>query len=261
MINDQQLVQLFANFLSIHRETVDNLSSRILKHDYELPSRVRDFRAMKFIQMESGFTPQLLEATNRFLIDIHRAECWFKVAQKLDEDDRAGLIWDFAEPHLELAVGRPYSLKNLFTFAAVHLLHQSNFLKTPNWKDDLPSDRDIDYELLKNQGDGWLAFSGFIAKMEQLNDKAFCKKETADFRHKSQHRYRLQFDFGLTPVVERKKTEKGITYGIGAIMPLDVEKLVPQLYVQHQRTVDVFLAYWELVNELCAAWDNKYAQS
>ena len=134
-------------------------------------------------------------------------------------------------------------------------------LKTPNWKDVLPPDWYIDYGLLQKQGDGWQAFPGFIGKMEQLNAKAFSEKETGDFRHKSQHRYRLQFDCGLTPIVERKKTGKGITYSIGYILPLDIEKLLPQLYVQHQRAVDVFLAYWELVNELCAAWDCKYAQN
>jgi len=215
---------------------------------------------MEFIEMATNYTPQLLEATNRFLIDVHHAESWFKVAQELDGDDRVSLVWEFAEPHLELAVGRPYSLKNFFVFVTVHLLHQSNVLKTPNWKDDLPRDEDINYKLLEKRGVGWHTFSDFMEKIKQLNDEDF-KKTTGNFRHSSQHRYKLQFDRGLTPIVERKPTEKGISYGFGYILPLDVEKLVPQLYAQHQRAVDVFMAYWQLVNELCAAWDSKYAES
>jgi len=264
MIDDQQMVKLFTRFQTIRRQTAVGLNSRILRPDYELPGRVRAFRTMEFIEMAGHFTPALVEAANRFLIDIHHAEGWFKVAQELDKDDRVSLIWEFAEPHLELAVGRPYSLKNLFTFAAVHLLHQSDALKDPNWKDDLPQDREICYALLEKRGVGWDSswdrFSDFKEKIQRLNDGEF-EKTTSNFRHRSQHRYRLRFDTGLTPIVERTPSEKGITYKFGCVPPLDVEKLIPQLYDQHQRAVDVFLAYWKLVNELCAAWDSKYAQS
>lgn len=260
MINDQQMVQLFENFQSVRRQTADSLSTRILRPVYKLPSRVRGFETVRFIEMARGFNRSLLEATNRFLIDIHHGDSWFKVAQPLEDDDRIIVFWDFGEPHLELAVGRPYSLKNQYIFAATHLLHQSNFLKISNWKDDLPLDGSIDYKVLKKVGGDWSAFPDFIKKIKQLNDEAFTMA-TGNFRHKSQHRYKIRFDHGLTPVVERTKTGTGISYNLGFILPLDVEKLVPLLYEQHQRARVVFLAYWDLVNELCCAWDKKYSQS
>jgi hypothetical protein len=260
MIDDQKMVQLFANFQSIRRQTTDSLSKQILRPGYKLPSCVRGFRAWRFIEMARGYNRSLLEATNRFLIDIHHGDSWFKAVQQLEDDDRIIVFWEFGEPHLELAIGRPYSLKNLFIFAAAHLLHQSNFLEIPNWKDDLPLDCKINYEVLQEVGGNWSAFPDFNKKIERLNDEVFTVA-TGDFRNKSQHRYKIRFDHGLTPVVERTKTGTGISYNLGFILPLDVEKLVPLLYEQHQRAKDVFLAYWNLVNELCAAWDKKYSQN
>lgn len=264
MIDDQQMVKLFSQFQSIRRGTASGLANRILRLDYKLANRARAFRTMQFFEMERRYTPQLIEETNRFLVNIHHAECWFKVAQTLDEDDRVSLVWEFAEPHLELSLGRPYSVKNLFVFAVMHLLHQSDALRTTNWKDNLPCDRGINYELLEKYEPGWTqswkAFPDFMEKIKQLNDKDFEERLSGNFRHKSQHRYRLRF-LGLTPVVARTKSDRGITYNFGYIIPLDVEKLILQLYEQHQHAVDVFMAYWQLMVEVCAAWDKKYAQN
>jgi hypothetical protein len=258
MINDKQMLELFARFQSVRRETAEQLSkTRILRPDnYELPSRVRSFATLIFFQMATDFTPNLLGEVNRFFIGIHHAESWFKVAQSLEEDDRASLLWEFADPHFELAVGCPYSLRNQFVFAAVHLLHQSNKLRMKDWKDNLPPDEDINYKHLEKLGAGWPAFPQFMERIECLNENAF-KKATGNFRHKGQHRYKLRFDRGLTPVFERIKTENGITYSYGCFRPLDIEQLIPQLYTQHQQAMDTFLAYWQLVNELCAEWDKQ----
>lgn len=236
------------------------MQSRILRPGYELPERVRAMEAMAFIQMAGGFTRNLLGETNRFLIHVHHAESWVDAVKNLAEDDRTSVLWEFAEPHLELSVGKPYSVRNLFIFAAVHLLHQANAFKKQDWKDDLASDRDIDYKLLEKLGTGWNTFPQFLVAINQLNDEKFIQA-TGNFRHKGQHRYRLNFERGLTLVVERTKGRKGITYSFGFILPLEPSKLVANLYEQHQRARDVFLAYWKLLNELCDACDNKCAKS
>jgi len=81
-----------------------------------------------------------------------------------------------------------------------------------------------------------------MEKIACLNEDPF-KKATGNFRHKGQHLYKLQFDRGLTTVFERAKTENGISYTYGAIRPLNVEQLIPQLYAQHEYAMNTFFAY------------------
>jgi len=76
MIDDKQMVELFARFLSVRCETAAELSkTRILRPDnFELPNRVHTLAALVFFQMATDFTPNLLGEVNRFFIGIHHAE-------------------------------------------------------------------------------------------------------------------------------------------------------------------------------------------
>jgi hypothetical protein len=56
---------------------------------------------------------------------------------------------------------------------------------------------------------------------------------------------------GLTPYFERKETQSGVTYAYKIISPLQLETLIPDLYTQHQKSVETFKAYWQLLKELC----------
>ena len=158
---------------------------------------------------------------------------------------------------LELSVGRPYSIKSNFSFAVVHLLNQFNAHKTKNWKDDLPDDRYIDYKYLTENKDRFGAeqnsqnsFKFLLEILDQLNEKAFIVA-TQNFRNLLQHRFRLQFDMGLTPYFERRQTKTGVTYAYKIASPLQLETLIPALYEQHQKSIDAFKAYWKFLNEIC----------
>jgi hypothetical protein len=130
-----------------------------------------------------------------------------------------------------------------------------NSHKVQNWKDELPWDRLIDYNYLKTNKDKFRPaqnqFKDFLEKLDQLNDKDFINK-TQNFRNLLQHRFRLQFDMGLTPYFERTETKGGVTYAYKIISPLQLETLIPELYMQHQKSVEAFMAYWKLLKELCA---------
>lgn len=168
------------------------------------------------------------------------------------------LLWEFAEPQLELSVGRPYSIKNQFIFAAVHLLHQSKRLKSENWVDDLPADHKINYRCLETVDAAWNSFPAFMQSLDKLNDANFCRN-TLNLRHRINHRFRTQFRFGVTGYFDREKTAKGFNYHYKLIRAIPLTTLLPELYKQHQVASELFKNYWNLVSELCSEWDRQCA--
>jgi hypothetical protein len=263
MIPDEEIIEVFKKFHAFRHGTANKFArDRIVRHsDFEFPERTHaNFKSFMFFDMAGNFTRGLISELNRFLVDINHADCWFQAAQEYEEADRMGLLWEFVDPHIELSVSRPYSLKNHFVFAAVYLLHYSNQLKKINWKDDLPPDDRINFKLLDKVGLNWACFQNFKGNIELLHNKEF-QNNTINFRHRLQHRFRSHFDFGLTPFIDRIKTDNGITYAFKIIPPLDLQTLIPALYKQHQIAVEVFQAYWQLVGELCFEWDKKYAKT
>ncbi len=250
------MLEVFKKFHALRNETAGKCAQGgIVKHsDHEFAERKhKSFKSFIFFDLAGNFTRGLINELTRFLLNINHADCWFQTAQKCPEKDRMGLIFEFADPLLELSVSRPYSLKNQFIFAAVHLLHYSNQLKQSDWKDDLPSDDKINFKQLDKVGLGWTSFQNFKDNIELLNSKNF-RDSTRNFRHRLQHRFRSHFDVGLTPFIDRIRTENGVTYAFKMIPPLDLEALIPELYKQHQIAIKVFQAYWQLVNELRAGW-------
>ena len=216
-------------------------------------------RYVVFTLMAQDFTRGLIGEINKFFLGIAHAEAWVQTAQKYKEGKKLSLLAEFADPHLELSVSRPYSLRNHFIFAVVHLLHLSNQLKDPNWKDDLPFDR-IGCTLLDRVGLHWRHFQSFKENIKQLNGEDF-KRTTSDFRNRLQHQFRGRFYFGLTPIYERTKTESGVSYVCKVLPPLDLDKLMPNLYKQHQIAMELFQTYWQLVTELRIEWDKKYMKT
>src|ERR1035438_3090419 len=182
MKSDQHMQQVFAEFWANLKQK--SSGSKLLRHtDYKLPNRIRYSKSMVFISIAEDNTSALIGEVNRFQLNIVHADSWFEVVQKHDENERIGLLWEFADPQLELSVGRPYSLRNHFIFTAVHLLHQSNKLKMPDWKDELPSDDKINYKHLDQFGLNWTSFKNFKEKIDQLNNKEF-QEATHNFRHR-----------------------------------------------------------------------------
>lgn len=256
MIRDQEIMTVFEKFLSARRMTAETfVRERLLRHaDYDLPKQSASTACEeRFVLMAVQWTRGLISELNRFLININYADCWVRSVNGYGEDDRSGIICEFAEPLLELAVGRPYSVKNQFVFATAHLLNQANSQKRSNWTDHLPPDWKIGYDVLGELGRDWSKFSHFLQTLDRLNDSAFTKS-TGNFRNVIQHRFRMHFDLGLTPCIDRTETNAGVMYVIGAFPPLNLDNLIPELYEQHQRALDVFRDYWQLVSELGQAW-------
>jgi hypothetical protein len=260
MKSDQYMQQVFGEFWECLKQNADIHRGKKLDHsNYVLPNRTRKLGCYEFISMATFYTSGLILEVNRFLLNIAHADSWFQVAQKHEKNERISLLWEYADPHLELSVGRPYLLRNHFIYAAVRMLSHSNMLILPDWKDDCPSDEDINYKCLDKYGTYWKHFKHFKVNISHLNNKEFIDA-TCGFRNQSQHRFRTHFDTGLTPFVERNKNNNRICYTSKMIPPLDLHSLFPELYKQHLIAAEVFQAYWVLVKELCAEWDKPNAR-
>lgn len=257
---DEEAKDLFARFQAARWELSDRfVRCRFLRPShFNFPERVRTLGSLVFDQMAEDFTASLLGEVNSFLLNVHQADSWIRTIRSSEESKRSGLLLEFAEPLLEISVGRPYSLRNQFIFAGVHLVHQANSQVQKDWKDELPNDNQIDYKVLLKIGGGFRTFPGFLDALKKLNDDEF-KASTRNFRHLHQHRFRLQFEEGLTPYFDRKQTAAGASYAYRIFRPLQVNNLVARLYKQHERALAVFLSYWRLVNELSCVWPTTQA--
>jgi hypothetical protein len=254
MVNDKEILTVFEKFHSARRETAEAfVRERVVRHaDYALSNRpAHGSLEGLFTLMADQCTRGLINELNRFLINISHADCWVRAVDGYVEDDKSGLLWEFAEPQLELSVGRPYSLKNHFVFAVVHLLHLANSQKRKNRKDHLPAK--INYKCLPDLGHNWSHFPRFLEALSRLDDRPF-REATRDFRNLIHHQFRVHFDRGVTPYVNRIETSAGVAYAVGAIPALGLQSLIPGLYEQHKRATDVFRAYWRLLKELGRVW-------
>ena len=158
------------------------------------------------------------------MIGIKHAECWIRVVNEYPKPERLGLLWEFADPLLELSVGRSYSVRNQFIFAVTQLAHQTNMRARPRWPDKLCGDDAIGFKTLAKVDSGWVHFSSFLTELGLLNDEAFTKT-TKNFRHRLQHRFRLHFDIGLNPFFDRTENDQGVLYTYKVTPPLNLDVL------------------------------------
>src|SRR5208282_289222 len=111
MFTDETIIGAFTKVQAMRRQTPERLvRSKLLKRDnYNRFGNLYGVKHGIFGHMEAGFRYSLISEVNRFWNYVHHADCWIKIANKYNEDDRLGLLSEFAEPLLELSVGRPYS--------------------------------------------------------------------------------------------------------------------------------------------------------
>ena len=98
-------------------------------------------------------------------------------------------MFEFVDPIAVLAANLPQVVRSRFIFAIVQLSHQANkaFDKV-NWKDDLPNDKDINYEHVKKYAARWNAFPGMEVALNKLFSEAH-KLKTNNYRNKYHHRF------------------------------------------------------------------------
>jgi hypothetical protein len=244
-----------------------------LRHaDYEISKNSND---LIFQPMADDFTMELINSIIKFYLYIFDADCWTRVANEFEENERSGLLYEFAEPFVELSLNRPYSLRNRFIFCSTHLLHQSNKHVIKGWKDTLPTDRTIGYKTLKRIGANWARFPEFIGVLNALDNNDF-RQRTRNYRHLSHHRFPAHIDRGLLPHFVRIESDHSKTqsdfadaslvhfsmtdrdgpvrYEYRITKPLKLDDLLKSLYSQHGIARKLFDLYWSLLDEQLTKW-------
>lgn len=260
MITNDRTIEYFSRFHSLRLKTAEKIRSALLQHDdYKLPSKFYGIGSIVFSGMAGDFKCGLISELNRFLINVHHADCWVQAANHFTENEKLGFLWEFADPLLELSVGRAYSIKNHFAFAVVHLLNQANVLSKKS-KDNLPPDHRITIEYLtkSKMGDDWNNFAPLLEILCALNDESFVKA-TRNYRNLIQHRFRPHFHTGLTTYFDRIEKNGQVSYTYKAMFPMTLETVISELYRQHETASEVFKVFWKLLNELCVNFTTKPA--
>ena len=253
-------IQFFSVFHESRLASAKSIRRKLLKHDrYNRSKQFYGIGSIVFCEMSRDFTHGLISELNRFVINVHHADCWVRAADNFPKNEKAGILWEFADPFLELSVGRAYSIKNFFAFAAVHLLNQAN-VRSKKAKDEIPPDRNISFEyLVKSQmGAGWKSFPLFLEAINKLNDKAFLTA-TRNYRNLVQHRFRPHFHTGLTTFFDRIEENGKVSYTYKAMSPMRPEIVISELYRQHEIAREGFQAFWNLTEELAIDFTKKPA--
>jgi hypothetical protein len=258
MSKEDRTIKFFSVFHKLRLATAKTIREKLLKHDqYRQQKQFYGLGSMVFCEMSRDFTHGLVSELNRFLVNAHHADCWVRAANSYPENEKAGFLWEFADPFLELSVGRAYSIKNYFAFAAVHLLNQAN-VHDKKAKDNLPPDRGITFEFLvkSKMGDGWKAYPLFFETLSKLNDRTFLEA-TRNYRNLVQHRFRPHFHTGLTTFFDRVVENGQVSYTYKAMRPMKLETVIAELYRQHEIASEAFQAYWNLTEELSVGFTKK----
>ncbi len=108
MTNNEEMLQLFEMFSALRHEASEkSVRSKILRHsDYAFEGRTHtNFTSFMFADMADDFTRSLIGELNRFLVNISHADWWVRVTNSCEKEKQPGLLWEFADPFLELSVG------------------------------------------------------------------------------------------------------------------------------------------------------------
>ena len=247
----------FINAYTKYREELEKVSipNPYLPYDkYVIKNEGKGTQWPIFYFMAEDFVRELLNSINQFNTYVGRLIAWNRVLKPYTQHQKLYLLLEFVEPIAKSCLNYPYQIKNRFTFIATHLLHQSNSIKQSDWKDDLLRGERIYEDHLKKVSAGWPAFDPFEKALAALNDDNF-RKISEDYRHKEHHRVPPGIEIGITSIISRHPQGNGsIRYGLGGQQPLSLDKIIPPLQDQHNKAVEIFYKYWELVEEQLQVW-------
>lgn len=193
----------------------------------------------------------LANEINSFGYHVGQIEAWAGVLPNYEIVDQLSLLMEFVEPVATTAVGAPYALRSRFIYSTSHLCHQANRFVRSDWSESaLPDDSSINYKTMLAVGNGWSRFEAFREALDGIFDAAY-ESETGGFRHKYQHRLPPRFQHGHTQRVSRQRDNGSdrVSYGFGYASPIQFDELAPKLRARHERALQTFLLYSELIRE------------
>ena len=163
--------------------------------------------------------------------------------------------WDAAhevyDPLATIGLNLPDVIRSRFIFAIAHLCHQANRSRDGfPWRDDLPLDHEIYFEVADKYGTGWPEYKPLKRCIEAIGNKSY-QSATHHFRHAYNHRFSPRVVIGITRMVTRQvnlETET-VSYVFGGTPALTLDVVVELLAQQSENSNAGFEAFQRLIRE------------
>lgn len=254
---NKRLLEGYEQFLLIRANiSMQVTKDRIAPYDwYKLPDKLSPLW-MGFNFMLDEHSCGISNSINEFLRYINNLEAWENIIKDKNDNEKFEIIIEFIAPIATLAINMPYVIRSRFIYSAVHLCHQSNFIKGINWESDVPVENDICFNLASKYCSKWKNYGKLKIVLEGIANNNY-KNETKDFRNKYNHRYTLGIELGKTEFIKRIGKAR---YALGHTDPLKIEQLLPVLTGQHVKCLNALKEYRKLVEEQISAI-KQYEQS
>ncbi len=219
--------------------------------------------------IENEFTRELLNAINQFSHLTNRIIIWDKVIDGYPEELQFELRMEFLKLPIYYCLNQPFAIKERIMFCATHLCNLASIAKIKDAKDDLPKDYKIGKKHFDEKAKDWPSSKLLAESLQKIASNDYNNK-TRNFRNMTHHRIPANIEYGHTNMVTRigygeetfeyitiengkevkkKKTTKGVSYGIGYYEPLTAKELAPLFREQLDYANLAFLAYWSVIEE------------
>ncbi len=224
-------------------------SGELISYDWPaLPQNIPG-QWMMYFEMLREHARELANILNQFSTYLNMLTAWDRVLGGYEEEESFYFAHEFVNPISTICLNLPYVIRSRFIFSVAHLSHQANMALLPGWKDNLPSDEEIDFSTADRVAGNWRAYNKLKRSLERLGGKSH-QTEVSNFRNRYQHRYPPNIHFGLSESVRRQISETGrVSYAIGYTKPVQIASIVSSLKTQHSIAVACHKRYQELIDE------------
>lgn len=215
-------------------------------------------------QMFGEFARELANTINQLVSKEQRLGAWDKVTADLDQDAFNSVLFEFVDSLATIALNLPAVIRDRIIFATAHLMHQANqALGYADWRDDLPTDREIKRRDLEKHGHRWNATPDLLNALDRLAAQADYDAAMGNFRNRYHHRFPPRIGIGITGLVTRivEPKTKQISYAIGGTEPLSLVEIRAFLGQQIAHAHDAHAAFKALVREFegaIATWESEH---
>lgn len=259
-------LQALSNQYSAYLQLIDTVPTAAPFADYHwgnLPDPLSGVW-LPYSQMFNEFARELANIINQLISKEHRLGAWEIVTANLDETAFNNVLFEFVEPIATIALNLPVVIRDRIIFATAHLMHQANqALGHADWRDDLPTDREIKRRDLEKRGQRWNAAPALLNALDRLATQADYDAATGNFRNRYHHRFPPRIGIGITGLVTRivEPGTKRISYAIGETGPLSLAEIRVFLASQIAYANDAYAAFKALACEFesaIAAWESEH---
>lgn len=259
---------------------------RFSLHPYELCEEVGRGSWLTFTEMMvSGELQEAINLMNAWRSNLFHLDIWSKVLLAYEEHDARSIQLHFVEPIAFFCMHQPSAARDRMGRIATNSIHQANLATDPNHKDRLDQDkkkpgqfqsrREVEAQL-KRICDRWLHGKSLVSVLKKLDSSRY-RKQTFDFRNQASHFIAPRIEAGIVQPVTRQLVprtemvmqsdgtyrlenvadETAVSYGIGGIMPLSLDKVIEANMAEYQFASELLQVYSELLREILATMKGK----